>query len=58
MDRHFELPLPWRHDDQILSNNKEMALKRLKPLEKRFICDKNFKAQYSEQVESMIDKKL
>ena len=52
---HFELPLPWRHDNQILPNNKEMALKRLKPLEKRFIHD-NFRAQYSEQIESMINK--
>ena len=33
-----------------------MALERLKPLEKRFIRDKNFKAQYSEQIESVIDK--
>ena len=56
VDGHFELPLPRRHDDQILPNNKEMALKRLKPLEKRFIRDKNFKAQYSEQIQSMIDK--
>ena len=56
VDGHFELPLPWRHDDQILPNNKEMALKRLKPLEKRFIRDKNFKAQYSEQIQGMIDK--
>ena len=56
VDGHFEIPLPWRHDDQILPNNKKMASKRLKPLEKRFIRDKNFKAQYSEQTESMIDK--
>ena len=27
VDGYFELPLPWRHDDQILPNDKEMALK-------------------------------
>ena len=45
-----------RQDDPILPNNKEMALKRLKPLKHRFIREKYFKAQYSEQIESMIDK--
>ena len=32
---HYELPLPWKYEDQVMPNNKNLALKRLNHL-KRF----------------------
>ena len=32
VDDHYELPLPWKYEDQVMSNNKNLALKRLNHL--------------------------
>ena len=29
VDDHYELPLPWKYEDQVMPNNKNLALKRL-----------------------------
>ena len=32
VDGHYELPLPWKYEDQVMSNIKDLLLKRLNHL--------------------------
>ena len=54
-DGHYQLPLPWR-SDEVMPNNKSMALGRLKHLKKKLIKDPLYKEQYASQMQIMIDK--
>ena len=56
VDGHYELPLPWRKDDQELPNNKFMAEKRLKTLRKKLNQDSELKEKYIDQMNIMIQK--
>ena len=53
---HYELPLPWRHDYQLLPNNKIAATKRLNSLKKRLSLDPKLKARYVEQMQIILRK--
>ena len=37
VDDHYELPLPWKYEDQIMPNNKNLALKRLNHLKQKLM---------------------
>ena len=54
-DGHYVLPLPWRNEE-VLPNNKTMALKRLKHLKKKLNKDPQLKAQYTAEIQLMVDK--
>ena len=53
---HNELPLPWRHDYQLLPDNKIMATKRLNSLKKHLSLDPKLKARYVEQMQIILQK--
>ena len=54
-DGHYVLPLPWRNEE-VLPNNKTMALKRLKHLKKKLNKDPQLKARYTTEMQLMVDK--
>ena len=43
VDDHYELPLPWKYEDQIMPNNKNLALKRLNHLKRKLMRNSNLK---------------
>ena len=45
-DGHYEMPLPLKDPNVRLPNNKEMALRRLKNLKRRFASDEKYKNDY------------
>ena len=45
-DGHYEMPLPLKDPNVRLPNNKEMALRRLKNLKRRFACDERYRNDY------------
>ena len=47
VDGHYELPLPFRKTDVKLPNNYAQAIQRLNGLRKRFVCDKQYKNEYT-----------
>ena len=53
---HYELPLPRRHEYQLLPDNKIMATKRLNSLKKRLSLDPKLKARYVEQMQIILQK--
>ncbi|XP_078495525.1 uncharacterized protein LOC144750934 [Ciona intestinalis] len=55
-DNHYELPLPWRHDYQILPDSRMMAKRRLSGLKKRLTCNPDMKIKYVNQISTMIAK--
>ncbi|XP_078493207.1 uncharacterized protein LOC144748758 [Ciona intestinalis] len=53
---HYELPLPWRHDYQVLPDNTMMAIRRLAGLKKRLVRNPDMKSKYDEQMQTMLTK--
>ena len=45
-DGHYEMPLPLKDPNVRLPNNKEMALRRLKNLKRRFTSDEKYRNDY------------
>nr|CAB3263156.1 uncharacterized protein LOC104265735 [Phallusia mammillata] len=56
VDGHYELPLPWRHDHQIMPDNLKMATNRLGCLRRRLARDDVMMSKYGEQMQTTIDK--
>ena len=56
VDDHYELPLPWKYEDQIMPNNKNLALKRLNHLKRKLMRNSDLKQKYSIQIQTMLDK--
>ena len=54
-DGHYVLPLPWRNEE-VLPNNKTMALKKLKHLKKKLNKDPQLNARYTTEMQLMVDK--
>lgn len=54
-DGHYEVGLPIKSDKIILPNNESMALQRMNYLQKRFLRDKKYHADYTDCMESMIE---
>ena len=53
---HYELPLPLKYEDQIMPNNKNLALKRLNHLKRKLMRNSDLKQKYSIQIQTMLDK--
>ena len=56
VDDHYELPLPWKYEDQIMPNNKNLALKQLNHLKRKLMRNSDLKQKYSIQIQTMLDK--
>ena len=54
-NRHYELPLPLKSEQENLPNNRDMALQRLKHLKGRMESDENYKRDYAAFMRKMID---
>ena len=54
-DGHYVLPLSWRNEE-VLPNNKTMALKRLKHLKKKLNKNPQLKTRYTTEMQLMVDK--
>ncbi|XP_048483435.1 uncharacterized protein LOC125489902 [Plutella xylostella] len=50
----FECGLLWRKDDEIMPNNKESALRRLKGIERKMKKDEAFKISYKKQIDNLL----
>ena len=55
VDDH-KLPLPWKYEDQIMPNNKNLALKRLNHLKQKLMHNSDLKQKYLIQIQTMLDK--
>ena len=53
---HYQLPLPWRYDYQILPDNTETAGKRLAGLKRRFQRNPEVHQKYADQMRLTIEK--
>ena len=53
---HYQIPLPFRHDDVILPNNKEQAAKRANWQKKKMLKDSKYRADYVTFVNDVIAK--
>jgi len=53
---HYQLPLPWRYDYQILPDNTEVARKRLTGLKRRFQRNPEAHQKYTDQMRLTIKK--
>ena len=53
---HYELPLPLRDEAMSLPDNKEVALRRLNQLKKRFASDKQYREDYAKFMNEVINK--
>ena len=53
-DCHYEIPLPLKEPIPNLPNNREVALRRLNQLKRRFDSNKKYKEDYTAFMESMI----
>ncbi|KAF8563478.1 Zinc knuckle [Paragonimus westermani] len=53
---HYVVPLPWRHPEMRMPNNRTVAEKRLEYLKRRFIRDRNYCLQYTEAIEKNLGK--
>jgi len=56
VDGHYELPLPWRNDFQILPDNSSVVMKHLRGLERRLSRDEELKKKYINQMHATIEK--
>jgi len=56
VDGHYQLPLPWRHDFQVLPNNLKTVEKRLMGLKRHLLKDPEIREKYVEQMRIMIEK--
>lgn len=54
-DGHYELPLPFRDGSPSVSNNKSIALRRLKSLTRRFEKDAKFRSDYFSFMQNLVD---
>ena len=43
---HYKLPLAWKYEDQVMPNNKNLALKRLNHLKQKFLRNSDLKQKY------------
>ena len=51
----YELPLPWKYEDQVMSNNNDLVLKRLNHLKRKLMCNSDLKQKYLIQMQTMLD---
>ncbi|XP_023932720.1 uncharacterized protein LOC106173712 [Lingula anatina] len=54
-DGHYEMPLPFRKENPVLPNDRELAVKRLSTLQSRFTKDPNYAREYAKFMQSLID---
>ena len=52
-DGHYEMPLPLKNAEVVLPNNRELALRHLIPLKKRFSSCRSYQDQYTAFLDSM-----
>ena len=55
---HYEMPLPLREDKLPLPDNYEMALTRLRSLERRFDKDFNYRKAYTAVMQNILNKRF
>ena len=53
---HYEMPLPFKHSDTVLPDNKGMALRRLSHLKRRLEQDNNYKRDYENFMRDVINR--
>ena len=53
-DSHYEMPLPLKVPAPVLPNNREVALRRLNQLKRRFKTDKRYKDDYNAFMEKVL----
>ena len=51
---HYSVGLLWKDDDPQLPNNREMAVKRLLSMKRKFIADPNLHQKYSQKMDDYI----
>ena len=54
-DGHYQLPLLWRNDADVLPRSQDMALQRLKGLKRRLQKNSDLKANYCDQMKAVLD---
>jgi len=52
---HYQLPLPWRYDHQLLPDNLKVAQKRLSGLQRCLAKDADMLSKYVERTQSILD---
>ncbi|KAL7827073.1 hypothetical protein SRHO_G00327910 [Serrasalmus rhombeus] len=52
---HYYLPLPFRNDNVMMPNNREVAIRRAASLAKRLKGDKSFQAEYKQFMDKMLE---
>lgn len=53
---HYELPLPFRNEDLLMPDNRNVVLRRLMHLKERFIRNPKFLAEYQRFMKNIMDK--
>ncbi|KAL7827058.1 hypothetical protein SRHO_G00327760 [Serrasalmus rhombeus] len=52
---HYYLPLPFRNDNVMMPNNREVAIRRAASLAKRLKGDKSFQGEYKQFMDKMLE---
>ena len=55
-DKHYEMPLPFKHGQPVLPNNRSLALHRLKHLQKKLEADETYRNHYVTFMKDILDK--
>ena len=55
-DKHYEMPLPFKHGQPVLPNNRSLALHRLKHLQKKLEADERYRNHYVTFMKDILDK--
>ena len=56
VDGHYQVPLPFRHNDVIMPNNKEQAIKRANWQKKKMLRDSKYRSDYVAFINDVIAK--
>jgi len=54
VDGHYEMPLPFKKEEAIFQNNRDLAVNRLKHLKKRLKSDQNYRKDYQDFMQNII----
>jgi hypothetical protein len=57
VDGHYQLPLPFRHDNVQMPNNRSLAVQRAASVKRKLAVNPQYKNDYTKFISDMIDKK-
>ena len=56
IDGHYEVPLPFRHEDVTMPSNRNQAVQRMKTIKRRFEADEIYRRDYTKFMSDIIAK--